>query len=61
MGEFLRDERGTAAIEYSLLITLIGLVMAGGLHVISGTLVDVFSLIEGGFAPVKVIEEKSGV
>ncbi len=58
MGQFLSDERGTAAIEYSLLITLIGLVLAGGLHLISGSLVDAFSSVEGGLSPVQVIESK---
>ncbi len=63
MGQFLRDERGTAAIEYSLLITLIGLVLAGGLHLISGSLVDAFSSVQEGLNPVQVIEseENSGV
>ena len=58
MGQFLRDEQGAAAIEYSLLITLIGLVMAGGLHVVGLNLVDAFSLVEGGLTPVQVIESK---
>ncbi len=58
MGQFVRDERGSAAIEYSLLITLIGLVLAGGLHLIGGSLVDAFSSVEGGFTPVQVIESK---
>ena len=58
MGQFLRDEQGAAAIEYSLLITLIGLVMAGGLHVVGLSFVDAFSLVEGGLTPVQVIESK---
>lgn len=58
MGQFLRDERGTAAIEYSLLITLIGLVLAGGLHLIGVKLVGAFSSVEGGLTPVQVIESK---
>ncbi len=58
MSQFLRDERGTAAIEYSLLITLIGLVLVGGFHLIGGSLVDAFSSVEGGLMPVQVIENK---
>ncbi len=34
MYQFLQDERGIAAIEYSLFISLIGLVVAGGLYII---------------------------
>lgn len=58
MGQFFRDERGTAAIEYSLLITLIGLVLAGGLHVVGLKLLDAFSSVEGGLTSVQVIESK---
>ncbi len=58
MGQFLRDEQGAAAIEYSLLITLIGLVMAGGLHLIGLHLVDAFSSVLGGLTPLQVIESK---
>ena len=55
MDQFLQDERGTAAIEYSLFITLIGLVMAGALYVLGPNLVDAFSSVSGAFAPVQVI------
>ena len=63
MRQFLRDEQATVAIEYSLLITFIGLVMAGGLHLIGMNLSDVFSSVEGGLTPVQLIENKqrSGV
>lgn len=57
MYQFLQDERGTAAMEYSLFISLIGLVMAGALHVLGANLVDVFSSISGGLTPVQVIED----
>ena len=55
MGQFFQDERGTATVEYSLFITLIGLVMAGALYAISANLVDAFSSVSGAFAPVHVI------
>ena len=55
MYQFLQDERGTAAMEYSLFISLIGLVMAFALHVLGANLVDVFSLISERLTPVQVI------
>ena len=55
MYQFLQDERGTAAMEYSLFISLIGLVMAVALHVLGANLVDVFSLISERLTPVQVI------
>ena len=57
MYQFFQDERGTAAIEYSLFISLIGLVMAGTLHVLGANLVDTFSSVSGAFSPVQVIDD----
>jgi Flp pilus assembly pilin Flp len=57
MYQFLQDERGTAAIEYSLLISLIGLVIAGALHILGANLVDAFSSVSGAFTPGQVIED----
>jgi Flp pilus assembly pilin Flp len=57
MYQFFQDERGTAAIEYSLLISLIGLVIAGALYVLGANLVDAFSSVSGGFTPGQVIED----
>jgi len=56
MYQFFQDERGTAAIEYSLFITLIGLVMTSALYIFGANLVDAFSSVSGAFAPVQVIE-----
>jgi Flp pilus assembly pilin Flp len=55
MYQFFQDERGTAAIEYSLFITLIGLVMSGALYVLGANLVDAYSSVSGAFVPVQVI------
>jgi Flp pilus assembly pilin Flp len=55
MYQFLQDERGTAAIEYSLFISLIGLVIAGALHILGANLVDAFSSVSGAFTPGQVI------
>ena len=57
MYQFLQDERGTAAIEYSLFISLIGLAIAGALHVLGANLVDAFSTVSGAFTPGQVIED----
>ncbi|MDH3769719.1 MAG: Flp family type IVb pilin [Nitrospirota bacterium] len=57
MFQFLQDERGTAAIEYSLFITLIGLVIVGALYVLGANLVDAFSSVSGAFTPGQVIED----
>jgi Flp pilus assembly pilin Flp len=51
MYQFFQDEQGTAAIEYSLFISLIGLVMAGALHLLGVNLVDAFSSVSGAFSP----------
>ena len=57
MYHFLQDERGTAAVEYSLFISLIGLVIAGDLHLLGANLVDAFSSVSGAFSPGQVIED----
>jgi len=57
MYQFLQDEQGAAAMEYSLFISLIGLAMAFALHVLGANLVDVFSSISEGLTPVQVIED----
>ena len=57
MYQFLQDEQGTAAMEYSLFISLIGLVIAGAFHVLGGNLVDAFSSVSVGLTPVQVIED----
>ena len=57
MYHFLQDERGTAAVEYSLFISLIGLVIAGALHLLGANLVDAFSSVSGAFSPGQVIED----
>ena len=57
MYQFFQNEQGTAAIEYSLFISLIGLVMAGALHVLGANLLDVFSSVSEGFPSVLVTED----
>ena len=57
MRGFLQDVRGSAAIEYTLLISLIGLVLGFTLHALGANLVDVFSLLDGGLTPIQVIDD----
>lgn len=57
MCQFLKNERGVAAIEYSLIITLIMLVMVGTLHVLGPNLVDAFLLISERLPSLQVIED----
>lgn len=56
MFQFIQDEQGTAAIEYSLFITLIGLVVVVALHALGANLVDAFSSVNAGLTPVQVVE-----
>lgn len=56
MFQFLQDEHGTAAIEYSLFVSLIGLIVVGAFHVLGANLVDAFSSISAGLTSVDVIE-----
>lgn len=57
MCQFLQDQRGAAAIEYSLIITLIMLVMVGVLHVLGPNLVDAFLLVSERLPSMLVIED----
>jgi len=57
MYKFLQDEEGTAAIEYSLFISLIGMMIVGVLQALGANLVDAFSSVSSGLTPVQVIED----
>jgi len=54
---FLQDEQGAAAIEYSLLASLIGMMIVGAFQALGGSLFDAFSFISSGFTPVQIIED----
>jgi Flp pilus assembly pilin Flp len=56
MYQFLQDEQGTAALEYSLLISLVGLVMVGALHMLGGNLFEIFSFVSEEFDSAPVID-----
>lgn len=57
MYEFFQDEQGNAAIEYSLFISLIGMVIIGALLALGDNLVDTFSSINSAFPSVQVRED----
>lgn len=57
MYEFLQDEQGSAAIEYSLFISLIGMMIVGVLQVLGGNLFDAFSSVNSAFLSVQVRED----
>jgi len=57
MDEFLEDEQGTAAMEYSLLISLIGLVIVGTVHVLGANVYEMFASINEDFPSVLVTED----
>ena len=59
--KFLQDEQGAAAIEYSLLVSLIGMMVVGALQALGGNLFDAFSFISSGLTPVQVIEDSRSV
>lgn len=62
MYKFLQDEQGAAAIEYSLLASLIGMMIVGALQALGGSLFDAFSFISSSLTPVQEIEDpRSGV
>ena len=57
MYQFFRDERGTAIVEYSLFISLIGLLMAGALHFLGANLHEAFSSVSEAFNSILVTED----
>jgi len=57
MYQFLQDESGTAAVEYSLFISLIGLVIVGALHFLGANLLEAFSTVNGGITNVQVVKD----
>lgn len=46
MYKFFAEEQGTAAIEYALLISLIGMAVAGVLQALGGHVFDLLSTID---------------
>ena len=44
---FTSDEGGTAALEYAIVMTLIGIALMGGMSALSTTLTGIFDNISG--------------
>ena len=44
---FTRDEGGTAALEYAIVMTLIGIALMGGMSALGTTLTGIFNNISG--------------
>jgi pilus assembly protein Flp/PilA len=44
---FARDEDGTAALEYALILTLLGILLMGGMTAIGSALTGVFTDVSG--------------
>jgi Flp pilus assembly pilin Flp len=42
---FSRDEAGTAAMEYAIVLTLIGIALIGGMKALASSLIGVFSSV----------------
>ena len=57
MYQFLQDESGSAAVEYSLFVSLIGLVMTGTLYAVGVNLFEEFSIISGKLPSVVISED----
>ena len=57
MYQDLKNERGSAATEYSLFVSLIGLVLAGVLLTLGPHLRDAFSSLHGNFISVQITED----
>ena len=45
MKRFLQDEQGSAAVEYSLFVSLIGVVIAGAVQLVGGDVAEALSFI----------------
>jgi Flp pilus assembly pilin Flp len=57
MNNFLIDEQGTAAIEYALLISLIGMAIAGSLQVLGGNVVNIVSVLDKALSLVQFTDD----
>jgi Flp pilus assembly pilin Flp len=42
---FSRDETGTAALEYAIVLTLIGIALIGAMKTMAGSLIGIFSSV----------------
>ena len=57
MGNFFTKEQGTAAIEYALLLSLIGMAVIGSLQVLGSNLFDSLSIVDQVFMATQLKED----
>ena len=57
MYKFYTEEQGTAAIEYALLISLIGMAIAGSLQALGGDIFDTLSNVVDVLSSVQLKED----
>ncbi|HNP30783.1 MAG: hypothetical protein KC592_19355 [Nitrospira sp.] len=57
MGEFFIKDHGTAALEYALLLSLIGMVVIGSLNVIGTNVFDALSTLNPVFTANQVKDD----
>jgi Flp pilus assembly pilin Flp len=57
MGTFFTNEQGTAAIEYALLLSLIGMVVIGSLEALGSNIFDGFSTLNQVFQSIELNED----
>lgn len=57
MGEFFTEEQGTAAIEYSLLLSLIGMAIVGSLQLLDTNVFDGLSTLNQVFVSPKLKDD----
>jgi Flp pilus assembly pilin Flp len=57
MYEFFNQEQGTAAIEYALLISLIGIAVAGSLQALGGNVFDTLSTVDDVLSSVQLQDD----
>jgi len=58
MYKFFTEEQGTAAIEYALLISLIGMAIAGSLQAIGDNMFDTLSGFADVFSAVHIKDDR---
>jgi Flp pilus assembly pilin Flp len=57
MYKFLVEEKGTAAIEYALLISLIVMAVVGSLQALGNNVFDALSTIDNVFSSVQIMDD----
>jgi Flp pilus assembly pilin Flp len=58
MCKFVREEEGTAAIEYALLISLVGMAIAGAFQALGEHLFDKISVVDEALSSVQFTDER---